>query len=269
MNSYPKISVLIVEDNKMYALKLKSWLHFLDINTIQIVDSLEDAIVTIEQSNPHIILLDNYLPSQKGVDAITYIKKISPQSSIILISANFSIDDIATAIQNGVDHIFDKNTTEKEAFKIIIDKIILSKEKKISFWDRLKLFRNNENASKNKNIAIVEDNKMFSFFLTWSLNQLEHEHNVNVFSTAAEFYVYLKNNHPDHVFLDYHLPDSNGEEIIKHIKATNPVANITIISSQTDTDTALKLKALGVNNYFIKDENAKVNFKKVISELDL
>ena len=137
MNNYPKISVLIVEDNKMYALKLKSWLHFLDINTIQIVDSLEDAILTIEESNPHIILLDNYLPSQKGVDAIANIKKTSPQSSIILISANFSIDDIATAIQNGVDHIFDKNTTEKEAFKIIIDKIVISKEKNISFWDRL------------------------------------------------------------------------------------------------------------------------------------
>jgi response regulator of citrate/malate metabolism len=269
MNNYPKISVLIVEDNKMYALKLKSWLHFLDINAIQIVDSLEEATSIIDESNPSIILLDNYLPSQKGVDYIAYLKKISPQSSIILISANFSIDDIAAAIQNGVDHIFDKNTTEKEAFKIIIDKIVVSKAKKISFWDRLKIFRSNENATKNKNIAIVEDNKMFSFFLTWSLNQLEHEHNVNVFSTAAEFYVYLKTNHPDHVFLDYHLPDSNGEEIIKYIKATNPVASITIISSQTDTDTALKLKDLGVNNYFVKDENAKVNFKKVISDLDL
>jgi DNA-binding NarL/FixJ family response regulator len=269
MTSYQKISVLIVEDNEMYAIKLKSWLHFFEISTIQIVSTIEDTMAKIDLSQPDIIILDNYLPSVKGVDVIKLLKNASPDSSIILTSANFNVEDVAAAIQNGADHLFDKNTTEKEAFKIIIDKIISSKGKKISFWDRMNFFKNSTENRKNKNIAIVEDNKMFSFFLTWSLNQLDKGHQVNVFSTAKDFYKSLEYNSPDHVFLDYHLPDANGDEIILKLKATCPVATITIISNQQNPETALKLQKLGVTNYFLKDENSKINFKKVIKDLDL
>jgi hypothetical protein len=49
--------------------------------------------------------------------------------------------------------------------------------------------------------------------------------------------------------VEHHLPDANGEEIILKLKATCPIATITIINNQQNPDTTLQLQKLVVNNF--------------------
>ena len=51
--------------------------------------------------SPNVVLCDVFLPDGNGVDFIKTIKKISPESEIILLTAHGNIPDGVQAIKNG------------------------------------------------------------------------------------------------------------------------------------------------------------------------
>ena len=265
--NYKDLTYLIVEDNEMYKLQLKTWLKNLSVEYIYSSSDLHKATLLTDMHKPDIIFMDNNVLDSKGVDIVKLLLNVSPNSSIVLMSSNFSLNDVATSIQQGVSHIADKNNLNKLEFIKIIDNIIETKTE--SNWSISKFFSKSKAVSKIKNIAIVEDNKLFAFYLTFALNQLETKHNVNVFETIKDFYNFLSKNSPDYVFLDYNLPDGNGLDVIKFLKTNNPDAGIVIVSDQQDPNVVIELKSLGIENYFIKDSNAKTSAESLFSRLNL
>jgi DNA-binding NarL/FixJ family response regulator len=81
------IDVLIIEDHLMFA---EAWKNILEadaeFNKVIISASAEEALITLEHFNPHIILLDISLKKMSGIEAIPAIVKISPVSRIIGLS---------------------------------------------------------------------------------------------------------------------------------------------------------------------------------------
>lgn len=104
-------------------------------------------------------------------------------------------------------------------------------------------------------IFVVEDDPWYSELLTYHLNH-NPDYEVHCFSTAKDCLASLYLG-PEVICLDYSLPDSTGEEVLKKIKQLNPDIQVVIISGQEDIKTAVELLKLGAYDYIVKDDDTR------------
>lgn len=104
-------------------------------------------------------------------------------------------------------------------------------------------------------IFIVEDDPWYGEILAYHLSlnpELEVERFTNGKDCLAGLY-----KKPNLITIDFSLPDTNGIELFKKIKAVYADIPIIIISAQEDVGTAVELLKMGVTDYLIKDDNTK------------
>lgn len=99
-------------------------------------------------------------------------------------------------------------------------------------------------------VFVVEDNDWFNKMIVHSLSQ-NPDISVKGFFTGAEL---LKALHevPDVITLDYKLPDTNGQMLLKKIKEFNADIEVIIISEQDDIEVAVELLRQGAYDYLVK-----------------
>ncbi len=83
------------------------------------VNTLADAKSFLKTHHPEIIFLDNHLPDGTGVDFINKIKKVSPQSKIILITAYDTVADRTKAQTEGADYFIAKPFTRDTIYNTV------------------------------------------------------------------------------------------------------------------------------------------------------
>lgn len=107
----------------------------------------------------------------------------------------------------------------------------------------------------NYSIFIVEDDPWYGEILEYHLS-LNPDYRVTRFTSGKDC---LSNLHkkPSLVTLDYSLPDTNGAELFKEIRAINPEIPVIVISGQEDVSIAVELLKIGVTEYLVKDDNTK------------
>lgn len=261
-------SVLVVEDDPIFGGVLKKYLET-SYSNVECVESAERGSNFVSANKPSIIFLDNILPNLNGVEVIDVYKELSPKSIIIFMSSKLDVDQISQAIDEGADYVFDKNEFSHAEYETLMIGIQKSVDEKNSLWRYFDVFKGKEVSKSVKNIAVVEDDELFSYFISWILNKSHNNHIVNTFMTAKKFQEYTKNSKPDVVFLDYHLPDANGEDILLQIKKDMPKTKVVMLSSQEDPKIAIKLKAIGIENYIVKGKNWKNNMREVMEKLGI
>lgn len=262
--------ILIVEDDYVFGVKLKTWLET-KVKNVFLTENYKQGLAIAGRVNPDIVFLDNMLPDNKNnLDSLMeYRKHLLPAASLISMSASYSIEQVAVGIQKGVDYMIDKKDFKKSYVFEVLDAVIEAKRKSESLWRVLDVFKSKEKTKNVRNIAILEDDELFSFHMNWILDQKSNNIVVNTFAKAANFYSYCESDMPDIVFLDYHLPDATGEDVLKLIKAKNPKSKVILISSQEDSEIGIKLKVLGADNYIVKNEKWKTNFNLLLNDLNI
>jgi two-component system response regulator RegA len=105
-----KIKALIVDDEQDVCFLLGSILEHKNLHA-GFVNSLTDAKRVLESEKPAIIFLDNHLPDGFGISFIRDIREKHPQARIIMITAQDSLHDKQTAMNNGADHFIGKPFT--------------------------------------------------------------------------------------------------------------------------------------------------------------
>jgi two-component system, NtrC family, response regulator AtoC len=115
------------------------------------------------------------------------------------------------------------------------------------------------------NIFIVEDDAWYSSMLEYYL-ALNPDYSIKKFDNAKSFLSKLHEK-PHVVTLDYSLPDSNGDELLKQIKEISPDTQVIIISAQEDVKVALELLRIGAYDYIVKDEDAKDKLWNTINKI--
>lgn len=263
-----KINICVIDDDIILCAKIKHWLEFTNSN-ITIYHSAEDAIDFISNSQPEIIILDNYLPDLKGREILELYKVFSPTSIIIMISSNFSLNEVAKSIQGKVDYFILKNDLTKESLFNIIEKGIIEKSKQESLWGKFMNFKDNLVKPKNDIVAILEDDEIFLRQIKHTITKLNSELVVHDFTETADFINFCKEYSPSYIFLDYNLKTSNGEEVLILIKSKLPKTTVVIISSQEKAKVAMKLHDIGVYSYIVKDYEWKDNVEKTLLNLNL
>lgn len=114
-------------------------------------------------------------------------------------------------------------------------------------------------------IFIVEDDKIFAKRLAYELS-LNPDFETEVFHDGQSVCDNLHKT-PDFITLDYHLPDGDGDDILKKILEKLPQVPVLIISGQQDISTALELLKNGAYEYLVKDHDMIPRLRKVIANL--
>lgn len=103
---------------------------------------------------------------------------------------------------------------------------------------------------KNKKLLFVEDNLVAAEAIKGFLsNRWGH---LDVANSAEEAYeMFLKNTH-DIIITDIYLPDMDGFELIKKIRADNKKVTIFVVSANGSQESTKRAKELGVSRFFPK-----------------
>ncbi|HEX8351274.1 MAG TPA: response regulator, partial [Hymenobacter sp.] len=115
-------------------------------------------------------------------------------------------------------------------------------------------------------IFVVEDNEWYGELLVHRLGQ-NPDHSVQRFTTARACLDNLSEK-PDFITLDYSLPDSKGEQVLRQIKEKLAGAEVVVISGQEDVSTAVSMLRQGAYDYLVKDENTLDRLWNIVGKVE-
>jgi DNA-binding NarL/FixJ family response regulator len=107
--------VLIVEDSEPFRNFICSMLR--ERSELQIVDQVSDGLQAVrraEELQPDLIVLDIGLPSLNGIEAARRIRKLSPESKILFVSQEASVDVVQEALGTGASGYIVKTDAGRE-----------------------------------------------------------------------------------------------------------------------------------------------------------
>ena len=104
-------------------------------------------------------------------------------------------------------------------------------------------------------IFVVEDDEWYNRLLVHNLS-LNPDYEIESFTNGKDCLNNLSKN-PDVITLDYRLPDMQGLEILKNIKAENEEIQVILISEQDEIDVVVELLKYGAYDYIVKSKDIR------------
>jgi len=100
-------------------------------------------------------------------------------------------------------------------------------------------------------LFIVDDDQFYSHILRAKIEAICDYH-IETYNSGQDC---INNSHkqPDIIFLDHHLGDTNGFEVLKDIKSTYPNVHVVMLSGQQEMKIAIRALRFGATDYLIKD----------------
>jgi DNA-binding NarL/FixJ family response regulator len=96
------ISVLLVDDHELFRAGMRSRLdNESDIAVVGEAGTAEQAIVKARYLRPDLVLLDLLLPRKSGCEAIPELRKVSPESKVLVVSSQTAPSSVRQAIAAG------------------------------------------------------------------------------------------------------------------------------------------------------------------------
>ncbi|WP_417615425.1 sigma-54-dependent transcriptional regulator [Oceanisphaera sp.] len=127
-------SILIVEDDVMLAENIQNYLELKQFE-VTVCHSAEEAIERLKTHHPDVVLTDNSLPGQSGVELIRHIHLSDPLLKVIMMTGFGNIEDAVEAMKAGAFHYLTKPVVLAE-LKLLLDKTLAAQrmEHQLSFY---------------------------------------------------------------------------------------------------------------------------------------
>ena len=93
--------MLVVDDDHMMREMLKLILHSDDYQVIGEAANGKTAIALCASLKPGLVLLDIRMPEMDGLQALEEIRKVSPATRVMMVSAEATMDRVKEAISKG------------------------------------------------------------------------------------------------------------------------------------------------------------------------
>jgi DNA-binding NarL/FixJ family response regulator len=90
-----------------------------DINVVSDYSNVEDALKKIGEDKPDVLLLDIELPGISGIDALPKLKKILPETYILMLTVYEQANNIFRALGTGASGYLTKNTPPEKVIAAI------------------------------------------------------------------------------------------------------------------------------------------------------
>jgi DNA-binding NtrC family response regulator len=114
-------------------------------------------------------------------------------------------------------------------------------------------------------IFVVEDDEWYNRLLVHNLS-LNPDYEIESFSSGKDCIANLNKN-PDVVTLDYRLPDMQGLEVLKSIKAENEEIQVILISEQDEIDVVVELLKYGAYDYIVKSKDIRERLLNTVQNI--
>lgn len=101
MDNLKKETVVVVDDDSMMRDMLKITLRGDGYSVVGEASNGADAIMQCEKHLPDVVLLDINMPKMDGLQALEGVRKASPKSVIIMVSADATMDKVSEAVKKG------------------------------------------------------------------------------------------------------------------------------------------------------------------------
>lgn len=113
------------------------------------------------------------------------------------------------------------------------------------------LLEANEDLAKRKNILLVDDD---STFLKMVKDWLSAKYKVTIVTSGAQALMYIADNTPDLILLDYEMPVTSGPQVLEMIRSETKVDTIPVIflTGKDDQESVMKVLALKPDGYLLK-----------------
>ena len=106
-------------------------------------------------------------------------------------------------------------------------------------------------------VLIVEDHLMFSQALRSALDDSDDIAVTATAETGAAGLAAARATQPDVILLDYRLPDQDGVEVARQMKADNPSCRIVMLTAASDDDVLRRAIQAGCSGYLTKDQSVE------------
>ena len=115
-----KLKILIVDDHAIVRDGLAAILKFQkDMTAVGEADDGQSAIRKAQELRPDIILMDLMMPNMNGTDATAAIKRILPNTQILILTSYGTSSDLSRAFKNGATGAITKSLPKEELLAAI------------------------------------------------------------------------------------------------------------------------------------------------------
>jgi two-component system, NtrC family, response regulator HydG len=236
-----KISILVVDDDANLGDSLTDILDAKGYDA-RFATRGKEALTIIKENEIDAIFLDIRMPEMNGVETLSCIKKYSPMTSVVMITAYAEDELVEQAYIEGALQVLKKP---------------LDIEKLISFLEKLQRL---------KTLLIVDDSKSFCITLRECLDDLNY--NVDIAYNVDEGIEKFDENNAELLLIDIKLNGDNGLDLINTIRERGSKSAIILMSGyvnqfQPIIDDAIKNKV----DHFIEKPFEMKNIIKIIGEV--
>ena len=128
MTSEQTHRLVIAEDHTILREGLKALLSTrADLEVVGEATDGREAVRAVQELNPDLILLDLSIPRSNGLEALKEIKRLSPQTKVLVLTVHKTEDYVFTALQAGADGYVLKDSSASEL--ILAVRSVLSGER--------------------------------------------------------------------------------------------------------------------------------------------
>jgi DNA-binding NarL/FixJ family response regulator len=116
------VRVLVVDDHALFAEALMLTLGI--EQRIEVVGSASsglEAVSLAEALRPDVVLMDLHMPSMDGIEATRRVRKVSPGSRVVIVTASRLREIAAAALAAGAERCLTKDTSALKLIDAILD----------------------------------------------------------------------------------------------------------------------------------------------------
>jgi DNA-binding NarL/FixJ family response regulator len=192
-NEENPIKIVIADDHEIVRVGMKKLLSFSKI--LNIIDEAADGVELIEKCKlhqPNVAIVDIFMPKMTGIEAIPKIRKESPDTFIIMLTAFEDLHHVELALSVGADGYLSKgvssNIIQDAVLKVVNGERVFSKSIMKLIRDQRMTYdqTNEDNVSLTKReneilklVAEGKSNKQLAEELKVSIRTVEtHRHNL-------------------------------------------------------------------------------------------
>lgn len=242
--------ILLVEDNEIAALQVKTLVEEEDLAIVDVVPNGEDALRYVETKTPDAMILDLMMP---GVDGFAVLEEIrsKPETRelpvLVITAKELTATDRSRLHTNHVRQYVIKGDIDRDGLVAKVREILEPREPVVPpFPDRPIA-----NLPGGPDVLIIEDNPD-NLLVIKAL--LPPDLSVDQATTGREGLEKISQALPGLVFLDLKLPDMHGYDLVKELRRREkdghlPVVAVTAQAMKGDVERALEA---GCDDYLAK-----------------
>ncbi|MDX2215160.1 MAG: response regulator [Oculatellaceae cyanobacterium bins.114] len=254
-------NVLVVEDSSPAASQIKQYLA--EIGATSVIHPVGKGALSVAlRIQPDVIVLDILLPDCSGWEVLSELKAHSQTQSIPVVVISV-VDDRPRSLNRGaIEHLL--KPLSRQQFYQALNRLFANVQ---SPSPEIALIIAAAELANRPKVLLAEDNEAN---ITVLLNYLEaHNFQVLLARSGIEAVQMAKQHQPDVILMDIQMPDMDGLEATRQIRADRqinaiPIIALTALAMPGDLERCLEA---GANDYFTKPVKLKQLLDRIMQYL--